>query len=142
MARYGRRSMGNLEGVHPLLVDWALELVTIIDNSVIDGVRDMTQQRLYVSMGVSQTMNSLHLIQPDGYSHAVDLAPYPIDWSDHRRFYIMGGIGLGLASKMDLPIVWGGRFNPDDDRFKMPSLNDIGHFQIMTDYNPNPRDSV
>ena len=134
MARYGRKSMRNLEGVHPLLVDWALELVTIMDNSVIDGVRDLTTQRQYVALGVSKTMDSKHLIQGDGYGHALDLAPYPVDWSDHRRFYILAGIGLGLAAKMRLPIVWGGRWNVDDEQFKVPDFNDMGHFQIMSDY--------
>ena len=70
MARYGRKSMANLEGVHPLLVDWALRLVVIIDNSVIDGVRDLTTQREYVALGVSKTMKSRHLMQDDGYGHA------------------------------------------------------------------------
>ena len=135
MARYGRRSQRNLHNVHPLLVDWAYELVTIMDNSVIDGVRDLTRQRLYVSLGVSKTMDSKHLIQQDdGYGHALDLAPYPVDWSDHRRFYIMAGVGLGLAAKMNIPITWGGRWNPDDDQFKMPDFNDIGHFQISSSY--------
>ena len=126
--------MGHLEGVHPLLVDWCLELVTIIDNSVVDGVRDLTTQREYVALGVSKTMNSLHLVQSDGYSHAVDLAPYPVDWQDHRRFYILAGVGLGLAAKMNIPITWGGRWNPDDDQFKLPSFNDMGHFQIEQPY--------
>lgn len=136
MARYGRRSRDNLDGVHPLLVDWAMELVTIMDNSVIDGVRSLTEQAMYVSMGVSKTMESLHLIQSDGYAHAVDLAPYPVDLKDHRRFQILGGAGIALAHKMNLPITWGGRWNPDDDQFKLPGFNDMGHFQIMQAYIP------
>lgn len=131
MARFGKRSMENMEGVHPLLVDWALELVTIMDCKVISGVRDMTTQREYVALGVSLTMNSKHLIQqPDGYGHALDLAPYPVDFDDLRRFYILAGVGLGLANKMDVPIRWGGRWNIDDDQFRMPKFNDAGHFEI------------
>ena len=133
MARYGRRSMANLEGVHPLLVDWALELVTIMDNKVVDGVRDLTTQQEYVALGVSKTVDSKHLIQPDGYGHALDLAPYPVDWSDHRRFYILAGVGLGLAAKMGLPIIWGGNWS-QSDRFEIPDFNDLGHYQIMQDY--------
>ena len=136
MARYGRQSRANLDGVHPLLCDWAYELVTVMDNKVVDGVRDLITQREYVLLGVSKTMNSKHLVQPDGYGHAVDLAPYPVDWSDHRRFYILAGVGIGLAAKMNLPIVWGGRWNVDDDQFKVPDFNDMGHFQIMSDYRP------
>ena len=136
MSRYGKRSMAHLEDVHPLLVDWALELVTIVDHSVIDGVRDLTTQAEYVARGVSQTMKSQHLIQDDGYGHALDLAPYPVDRTDHRRFYILAGAGIALAKKMNIPITWGGRWNPDDTQFKQPSFNDMGHFQINSSYNP------
>lgn len=128
--------MGHLDGVHPLMVDWALRLVQVMDNKVVDGVRDLTEQAEYVRVGVSKTMNSLHLIQPDGYSHALDLAPYPVDFQDHRRFYILAGHGLMLAHEMGIPITWGGRWNPDDDQFKLPSFNDMGHFQIMMPYSP------
>jgi peptidoglycan L-alanyl-D-glutamate endopeptidase CwlK len=138
MARYGRRSMANLEGVHPLLVDWALRLVTTMDNTVVSGVRSLTTQAEYVRLGVSQTMASKHLVQPtDSFGHALDLAPYPVDWTDTRRFYILAGIGIGLASEMNIPIRWGGRWNPDDDQFKLPGFNDMGHFEILTPYNQN-----
>ena len=133
MARFGKRSMRNLEGVHPLLVDWALELVTIMDCSVVSGVRDMTTQRQYVSLGVSKTMNSMHLIQPDGYGHAVDLAPYPIKWERTRSFDLLAGIGLGLAFKMGIKIRWGGDFNQNMDVYD-ENLNDLGHFEIKQAY--------
>jgi len=133
MARFGKRSMRNLEGVHPLLVDWALELVTIMDCSVVSGVRDMTTQRQYVSLGVSKTMNSMHLIQPDGYGHAVDLAPYPIKWERTRSFDLLAGIGLGLAFKMGIKIRWGGDFNQNMDVYD-ENFNDLGHFEIKQAY--------
>ena len=133
MARFGKRSMRNLEGVHPLLVDWALELVTIVDCSVVSGVRDMTTQRQYVSLGVSKTMNSMHLIQPDGYGHAVDLAPYPIKWERTRSFDLLAGIGLGLAFKMGIKIRWGGDFNQNMDVYD-ENFNDLGHFEIKQAY--------
>ena len=124
--------MSKLDGVHPLLIDWAFELVSIMDCKIVSGVRSKITQREYVALGVSKTMNSKHLIQDDGLGHALDLAPYPVDWNDHRRFYILAGIGLGLAHKMDIPIRWGGRWNVDDDQFKIPSFNDMGHFEITT----------
>ena len=133
MARFGKGSMGNLEGVHPLLVDWALELVTVMDCSVISGVRDLTTQREYVALGVSKTMNSMHLIQPDGYGHAVDLAPYPIRWDRTRAFDLLAGVGLGLAFKMGIQIRWGGDWSQDMDVYDQ-SFNDTGHFEIQQDY--------
>lgn len=133
MARFGKRSMANLEDVHPLLVDWCLELVTIMDCTVVSGVRDLTTQREYVARGVSKTMNSMHLIQPDGYGHAVDLAPYPIKWERTRSFDLLAGIGLGLAFKMGIKIRWGGDWDQDTDVYDQ-RFNDIGHFEIKQAY--------
>lgn len=133
MARFGKRSMANLEDVHPLLVDWCLELVTIMDCTVVSGVRDLTTQREYVARGVSKTMNSMHLIQPDGYGHAVDLAPYPIKWERTRSFDLLAGIGLGLAFKMGIKVRWGGDWSMDMDVYDQ-RFNDIGHFEIKQAY--------
>ena len=133
MPRFGKRSMERLEGVHPLLVDWCLELVTIMDCTVVSGVRDMTTQREYVSLGVSKTMNSMHLLQPDGYGHAVDLAPYPIRWERTRSFDLLAGVGLGLAHKMGIVIRWGGDFNQNMDVYD-ESFLDLGHFEIKQVY--------
>ena len=98
--------------------------------------RDLTTQAEYVRIGASKTMNSKHLIQQDGYGWAVELAHYPIDYDDLRRFYILAGVGIGLAAKMGVPIRWGGRWNVDDDQFKLPVFNDAGHFEIQTGYQP------
>ena len=127
--------MERLEGVHPLLVDWALRVVTIMDCSVIYGVRTMTEQRHMVAIGASQTMNSMHLVQPDGYGHAVDLAPYPIDWKDLDRFHVLGGIGIAVAHEMDIPIRWGGDWDGDMD-FSDQSFNDYLHWEINQPYVP------
>ena len=129
MARFGKRSMDNLEGVHPLLVDWALELVTIMDCSVVSGVRTLTEQRELVAQGMSKTMNSKHIVQPNGYGEALDLAPYPIDWNNTRSFDVLAGVGLGLAFKMGIPIRWGGDWDRDMDVTDQ-SFNDTGHFEM------------
>ena len=131
MARYGKRSMSRLDGVHPLLVDWSLRLVSVFDNSVISGVRDLTTQREYVALGVSKTMNSKHLIQPGGYGEALDLAPYPVDWSDTRRFDLLAGYGLMLAHEMGIPIRWGGDWDRDT-QVKDQTFHDLGHFEVYT----------
>ena len=73
-----QRSLDKLEGVHPDLVKVVKLAITYtdVDFGVIYGVRDLaTQERLYKS-GKSQTMKSKHLVQDDGYAHAVDLMAY------------------------------------------------------------------
>ena len=63
------RSLQRLEGVHPRLVD-VVELAiqrTAVDFTVVEGLRTAERQRELVAKGASQTQNSLHLVQPDGY---------------------------------------------------------------------------
>ena len=80
--KLSNRSLGKLEGVHPDLVATvkrAIELTTV-DFGVTYGVRTLAEQEKLYASGRSQTMKSRHLIQGDGYSHAVDLVSY--DGSD------------------------------------------------------------
>ncbi len=74
----GKSSLKNLEGVHPDLV-WIVQYAirtTKQDFTVTDGIRTIDEQAEYVRRGVSQTMRSKHLIQSDGFGHAVDLVPW------------------------------------------------------------------
>ena len=76
--KLSQKSLDKLNGVHPDLVETverAIEL-TDTDFGVIYGVRDPETQKRLFSSGKSQTMASKHLIQNDGYSHAVDLMAY------------------------------------------------------------------
>tara|TARA_R110001599_G_scaffold43226_2_gene129651 strand:+ start:187 stop:657 length:471 start_codon:yes stop_codon:yes gene_type:complete len=72
------RSLSKLEGVHPDLVSTvkrAIEL-TKVDFGITCGVRTVAEQKALVARGASQTMNSKHLPQSSGFSHAVDLIAY------------------------------------------------------------------
>lgn len=80
--KLSNKSLKKLEGVHPDMVATvkrAIELTTV-DFGVTYGVRTLEEQKKLYASGRSQTMNSRHLIQGDGYSHAVDLVAY--DGSD------------------------------------------------------------
>lgn len=74
----GAGSKRELVGVHPFLQEVVEEAIlhTEQDFAVHDGLRTMEEQRAYVARGVSKTMNSKHMKQPDGYGHAFDLVPY------------------------------------------------------------------
>lgn len=72
-----KRSRRNLDSVKPEIVAvvyLALKLCEI-DFSVISGARTEAEQELNIIKGVSKTMNSMHLLQDDGFGHAVDLMP-------------------------------------------------------------------
>ena len=79
MKQYGlsKRSRENLKGVKPEIVAvifLALKL-SEIDFAVIDGGRSLEEQQYNYQTGVSKTMDSMHLVQEDGFFHAVDLMP-------------------------------------------------------------------
>ena len=76
--KLSNRSLGKLEGVHPDMVATvkrAIEL-TKVDFGVTFGVRTLEEQKKLYAAGRSQTMNSEHLTQDSGFSHAVDLVAY------------------------------------------------------------------
>lgn len=76
--KLSRRSQMRLQGVHPDLVKVvyrALEL-SPYDFGITEGKRTLETQKKYVAEGKSKTMNSYHLEQDDGYSHAIDFVVY------------------------------------------------------------------
>ena len=75
MFKLSQRSKDNLIDVHPdmvSVVERGLQL-SPYDYGVSEGLRTPETQKEYFESGKSTTMNSLHLPQGDGYSHAVDL---------------------------------------------------------------------
>lgn len=82
MAPFSARSLQNLAGVHPTLVKELQAFTEVFDCTILGGVRSVEDQRKDVDAGLSKTMHSLHLIQPDGYGHAVDVVPTPVNFGD------------------------------------------------------------
>lgn len=80
MASFGAASRANLVGVAEPLVKIANGVVGFWDSSVTDGVRTIEEQRKNVARGASKTMDSKHLPQADGKSHAIDFVPFPVNW--------------------------------------------------------------
>lgn len=108
----GKRSLGNLEGVHPDLVKIVKIAITTTtqDFTVLDGIRTVEEQRENVCRGVSKTMNSMHIPQKDGYGHAVDLVPW-INGNPRWEWDAMYPICMAMgeaARQHRIPIRWGG----------------------------------
>lgn len=128
MARiFSDRSKRNLEGVHPSLVaccELALQ-TSEVDFTVIEGTRTLERQKEYVARGVSKTLKSYHLIQPDGYGHAVDLYPYykgSVQVDAPEIYWRMIAEAMkGAAEDLDLKITWGGDWK---------SFQDMPHYQL------------
>ena len=130
MAKFSRASLNRLAGVNYRLQDLAHEVVLRHhDCSVIYGKRTEAEQSRLVQEGMSKTMDSKHLEQEDGTAHAIDLAPYPIDWENTKRFYYFAGIVMAVAREMGIHIRWGGDWDGDDD-LDDQTFMDLVHFEL------------
>jgi peptidoglycan L-alanyl-D-glutamate endopeptidase CwlK len=116
--RLSQRSLDRLEGVHPDLVavvKRAIELTTV-DFGVTCGTRSIETQKELVAAGKSQTMNSKHLPQDDGYSHAVDLVAYvgsDVAWELNLYDNIADAMAQA-ANEVGIPLKWGAAWSVGD----------------------------
>jgi peptidoglycan L-alanyl-D-glutamate endopeptidase CwlK len=115
----GSRSKSRLVGVHPDLVrvvERAIQ-ITSQDFTVLEGLRTLATQRKYVAKGASKTMNSKHLRQPDGYSHAVDIVPIVAGkprW-EWPVIYPMAAAMAIAAKELGVELIWGGVWDRELD---------------------------
>jgi len=127
--RLSKLSRSKLEGVHPDLVkvvERAIE-ITKIDFGVSEGVRTMDRQRKLKADGKSTTLNSRHLKQSDGYSHAVDLfvlVDGVASWQ-HKHFRLAIQAMMTAAIELDVQIKAGGLWR---------EFLDSPHFELNKEY--------
>ncbi len=118
--RLSQRSMDRLEGVHPAMtavVERAIQL-TDIDFGVTQGVRTLDEQRANVAAGRSQTMQSKHLLQQTGFSHAVDVVAYvgpDVSWELNLYDNICDAFKQA-AEETGASVKWGAAWSEGDIR--------------------------
>ena len=128
MPRFGKRSKQRLEGVKTLLVNVLNNTVKIYDIFVIEGVRSKERQKELYDQGATKVLHSNHM---DGL--AVDIAPYPYDPNDIKRFFYMAGIIKMVSKDLGIRIRWGGDWNEDQEfsgRDPKQTFNDYVHFEL------------
>ena len=128
MAKWSKRSEEKLNTCKPEIIRLANEIIAYVDCTVLCGFRTKEEQDKAHLEGKSQVRfpNSMH----NGYpASAIDLAPYPIDWNDTRRFYYFGGFVVAMAKGLDIPIRWGGDWD-GDFQVKDQNFNDLLHFEL------------
>jgi peptidoglycan L-alanyl-D-glutamate endopeptidase CwlK len=132
MYKFSNLSEQRLNGVaEPLqkiirrAMDWQ-----VMDFTVICGLRSLEEQKQLVSKGFSRTLNSRHLANKNGYSEAVDIAPYPINWNDTHAFHRLAGIIQASAASFNIDIRWGGDWDRDNDTNDQ-SFIDLPHFELV-----------
>ena len=119
-----------LTGVHPDLVRVVLEASQHASFDVVEGVRTLAQEIIYISQGKSSLRNPyLCRHVPKGnpaYSRAVDLVPivggvkFPSDWS---KYPPMVKAMKDAAHKLNIPLEWGGDWHTfkDGPHFQLPA---------------------
>jgi hypothetical protein len=125
------RSKSRLEGLdEPLIevVHYAIK-ITKVDFGVVEGLRSFETQKKYFEMGVSQTMESKHLI-----GEAVDLVAYDgsrMSWELPFYFDIAEAMREG-AEVMDYPLRWGAAWTCPDIRELDPRLMNQVYIDLRT----------
>lgn len=154
MPQFGNTSIRNLSEAHPLLRRLFAFVIQHWDCSIVDGARTVEEQEKNVARGVSKTMRSMHLPQPDpndpknnGLSWAVDAPLYPVDYAKVQRgldairradptmsvlrFYRYAGFVEGVARHMGIALRWGGDWNGDTDVSDQTFI-DLPHFELRS----------
>lgn len=135
----GPKSRERLIGVHPKLVavvEMAIQL-TKQDFMVLEGVRSPARQAELYAQGrtkrgpkVTWTLKSNHFVNPTtGFGHAVDLVPYPVDWS-HKKLDVVAKAMFAAADTLDTPIRWGADWNRNGKPRERGEA-DSPHFELV-----------
>lgn len=127
MAKFSQKSKSRLAECHPDLQRVLNEVVKGFDCTILTGRRGQADQNEMFATGRSKVRypNSKHNANP---SNAVDVAPYPIDWTDRERFHYFAGYVMGVASNMGVRLRWGGDWDSDRE-VRDNSFDDLVHFE-------------
>ena len=134
MPRFGEDSERELAGVHPDLQLVCREAIKRYDFKVICGVRSQEEQDRVYAQGLSKVRwpGSKHNLTADcKVAWAVDLAPWPIDWSPSKvtRFFYLAGVIQTVAGILDIHVRWGHDWNMNFDFYDQKFI-DAPHFEL------------
>lgn len=129
MNKFSNQSLIRLDSADERLQVIFTKVLHIIDCTIIEGHRDKELQNEYFRTGKSKVEypNGKHNEIP---SMAVDVAPYPINWNDKKRFYYFAGIVKAVAFEMGYKLRWGGDWDNDND-LNDQTFMDLVHFELI-----------
>lgn len=162
--QFSIRSKSRKQGLHPVLDKILDRAITIsqIDFMVLEGVR--SDEQCYINYGKGRTvsqchakgvpvkyakpsaakvtwlnnpLSSKHRKQADGYGHAVDVVPFPLDWNDLSKFdkiaKAMFEAEKQLKAEGIIPsttnLRWGANWD-NDGQYREKGETDSPHFEI------------
>lgn len=124
MPTFGSASTAQLATCDPRLQRVLAEAIKHVDFVVVEGHRGKDAQNAAFAKGLSKLRwpNGNHNALP---SRAADIAPYPIDWSEHEaahlRFaFLMGVVHVcarQLGVKVRFGFDWNRNLDPRDETF-------------------------
>lgn len=134
MPKFSQDSFSKLSTCHMELQTLFYEVIRSFDCTVLEGYRNEQDQEAAFAAGNTKLHwpHGKHNAQP---SLAVDVAPYPIDWNNTKRFYWFAGYVMGIAErlkaegKMTYSVRWGGDWDSDKD-ITDQTFNDLVHFEL------------
>lgn len=135
MYSFSGKSLQILAGVHPDLQRVAKRAIGIstIDFGITEGARTYQRQVDLVKEKKSQTLHSLHLIQDDGYSHAIDVVAYfngKVSWQNKHYGPVVQAF-ITAATSLEVQLEFGHLWH----RFQ-----DSVHIQLNPKYYQHERD--
>lgn len=154
----GTTSRSRMVGLHPSLVRVLNRAAAIAtrqqDFMVLEGLR--SPEQCYINYGkgrsaaecrakgvpekhaqpklakvtwLANPLNSKHCKQSDGFSHAFDVAPYPLDWNDLKRFDALAKLIMEAARLENVKIRWGADWDADG-KPREKGETDSPHFEL------------
>lgn len=135
MPKFSAVSLFRLSTCHDDLVTLFNEVIQTFDCTILEGYRTQAKQDAAYLAKNSKVKYPYgkHNQKP---SHAVDVAPYPVNFNDTRRSYLFAGYVLGIAEmlkkegKMRHSIRCGADWDGDTD-LNDQVFNDLNHFEII-----------
>jgi peptidoglycan L-alanyl-D-glutamate endopeptidase CwlK len=133
MPKFSASSLQNLVTCDERLQRVFNKVVEGFDCTVICGFRGKEEQEAAVASGASKLHwpNGNHNKQP---STAVDVMPYPLDWSETpnniEQITLFAGYVLGIAAGMGVKLRWGHDWD-SDMKPDTKGLVDRPHFELV-----------
>lgn len=128
MPSFSQKSLDRLGTCDARLQRLFMEVIKGFDCTVLEGHRGQEAQDAAFASGHSKLKypNGKHNAMP---SKAVDVAPFPVDWTDTKRFYYFAGFVLGTAKSMGIKVRFGGDWN-GDTQLKDNKFQDLVHWEV------------
>jgi peptidoglycan L-alanyl-D-glutamate endopeptidase CwlK len=141
MPYFGDTSRKHLDTCRPEIVETLRLVVAEYDIKVLEGRRSWDRQADLLeegrtTKGPGESKHNPPKL-PDGtedkewLSNAVDVAPYPIDWTDTKRFIYMAGLIIGTGRALGYNFRWGGNWDEDQIIIDDQNFNDLPHIEYV-----------